>query len=183
MTMAPQGTLVTDEDATVVKSPTDVDPRVKFGGEGEPAGCTSNSRLKAPHKPTTKRFPSFKSKSPGRATTALFDQVRDIDSEQGAVTADTLFANLDRDRDGIITKVEFRKMFEVVKAQVAKDHMLLTRSNRQKKMLLIGSSVLLLVVLILLGSIAALLYSMLEATKEMHATQIAGSSGALLSTI
>ena len=76
----------------------------------------------------------------------MLEQVGAIGKERGSITEaeaiDELFASVDRDGDGTISKTEFAKMYEYVKAKMEKEtqetateHEKLAKSTRRSKIL------------------------------------------------
>ena len=71
----------------------------------------------------------------------MLEQVGAIGKERGSITEaeaiDELFASVDRDGDGTISKTEFAKMYEYVKAKMEKETQeTATRSMRSLQSLL-----------------------------------------------
>ena len=91
----------------------------------------------------------------------MLEQVDAIGKERANITEaeaiNELFADVDRDGDGTISKTEFAKMYEYVKAKIQKEaeetaaeHEKLAKSTRRSKMLCGLVALLIPVILILL---------------------------------
>ena len=114
---------------------------------------------------------------------ALLEQVDAIGKERASITdgeaIDELFADVDRDGDGTISKTEFAKMYEYVKAKIEKEteetaaeHQKLAKSTRRSKMLCGMIALLIPVMLLLLFGNMGLVYTVLKLSKE---TDMAGN--------
>ena len=120
-----------------------------------------------------------------RNTTALFDKVNAIDNN--VVTSEALFDTIDRDQNGNISKDEFVKMYDTVKAVVAKEHAAdkemkqkLQQTKRRTKVLCAALVFVVPCIAILLAGNMGLVYTLLEMSKE---TQVNGTEHAMRSVV
>jgi len=88
---------------------------------------------------------------------------------------DDLYATIDADGDGVLSKPEFAKMYTLMKAKMnteqkaaEEEHAKLTKSQRRSRLLCAGIGMAVPIMLILLLGNMGLVYSMLEMTKETH---------------
>ena len=121
-----------------------------------------------------------------RSSAALFTDIEHIDehdlAEKTNVRAERMFAKVDVDGDGVLSQGEFQSLYKAIEKEVHAEHVKeahLTQeqsaARRRLKLLRGLSAVLILLVAVLLGGNAALVYALLEATKETEA----GTGGVL----
>lgn len=104
---------------------------------------------------------------------------------------DDLYATIDADGDGVLSKPEFAKMYKVMKAKMdveqkaaEEEHARLTKSQRRSRLLCAGISMAVPIMLILLLGNMGLVYTMLQMTKETHTKngQLEDRSGHVVAT-
>ena len=120
-----------------------------------------------------------------RVTTAqeFEEEISHLDESVKAVSAHTLFEQLDTTGDGQLNEEEFKKMYEVMKGHIKKEHIheqeekaRLAASKRRTKFAVIAAAILSVFLGLSIAANAGATYALIEATKEVHVTPGATSS-------
>ena len=123
--------------------------------------------------------------SSDRNTQFFANRIHEVQEGGKDVTMNRLFAEIDTDGSGTLSKEEFAKMYNGIRTALAEENVKLNRTKRRARLTCAIAAALIPVVLILLAGNMGLVYTLLETTKETRVnstehTMRAASDGSLL---
>jgi hypothetical protein len=96
------------------------------------------------------------------------DILRHADNGRTSTAEAALFADVDKDGSGTISKEEFNAMYANIKEAILEEHNALSKSKKRTKMLCMAVTVMSIFMAILLGANGALTFYVVDMSKEMH---------------